>query len=646
MKLRVFSMLLMVAFAGGLAGCAASSPSQIVLRPVHRPPHSPEALAHYIDAKISELQGDREAAVRALRAAIVFDSTSATLYGALADNLNLLQRAAEAAVPAERAVRLQPGSSKHRWRLYRALMYGPKDTTRAVQQLEAIAGLDADPIQAYAQMIRIYSTQDRRADVLGMLDRIATLPNLNTRGKLIAAENYRRYDAPDRAEALYREVLAKNPHNLQAWGLLGSSALARGDSLQAARLLRESITYTGGAHPRHTVPIWTQLIDIYTSEPYLKALLAEVPPDTVFLEQMSQAFHEFARSKQQTYPSELLYAKALDLLDRLSELSPTRDDLLAKKGHFLLLENRPADARAAFERAIARNPRAEYWLGVAHTYRLERDREKEIQVLNALYQKVPADASAYSRVVFALGGAYNITGRSAESRAIYRRAAEADPHNPHYRFELGRTYVFEKAWEQAIAVFEKLEGEVTDDSDLLHRVLFELGQCYERGGYFEDATETFQRLLTLDPENDLALNYLGYMLADKGVRLAEAEKLIDRALKSEPQNGAYLDSMGWVCYRQGKLPEAMDYLDKALAIEKKEFGDLKDTLPQLTESQRRNLYENLSVIHDHAGDVAHALGKLAKARKHWERALEFDPENASIREKLQALINTVGDVSR
>ena len=53
------------------------------------------------------------------------------------------ERAAEAAVPAERAVQLQPGSSKHRWRLYRALMYGPKDTTRAVQQLEAIAGLDS-----------------------------------------------------------------------------------------------------------------------------------------------------------------------------------------------------------------------------------------------------------------------------------------------------------------------------------------------------------------------------------------------------------------------------------------------------------------------------------------------------------------------
>ena len=646
MRLRAFSIYLMVAFAGGLAGCAASSPPQIVLRPVHKTPPSPEALSHYIDAKISELQGDRETAVRALRAAIVFDSTSATLYGALADNLNLLQRAAEAVVPAKRAVQLQPASSEHRWRLYQALMHGPKDTTRAVQQLKAIAGLGADPIQAYDQLMQIYSSQERRADVLDMLDRIAALPTLHTRGKLIAAENYKRYDAPDRAEALYREVLAENPHNLQAWSFLGNSVLARGDSLQAARLLRESLAYAGGAHPRHTVPIWTQLIDIYTSQPYLEALLAEAPPDTVFLEQMSQAFHEFARSKQQTYPSELLYAKALELLGHLAKLSPTRDDLLAKKGHFLLLENRPTDARAAFEQAIAQNPRAEYWLGVAHTYRLERDREKEIQILNALYQRVPADAPAYPRVVFALGGAYNITGRSAESRAIYQRAAEADPRNPHYRFELGRTYVFQKAWKQAIAVFEKLEGEVTDDSDLLHRVLFELGQCYERGGHFEDATETFQRLLTLDPENDLALNYLGYMLADKGVRLAEAEKLIDRALKSKPQNGAYLDSMGWVCYRQGKLPEAMDYLDKALVIEEKEFDDLKETLPQFTESLRRSLYENLSVIHDHAGDVAHALGNLAKARKHWERARECDPENASIREKLQALTDAVGGVSR
>ena len=71
-------------------------------------------------------------------------------------------------------------------------------------------------------------------------------------------------------------------------------------------------------------------------------------------------------------------------------------------------------------------------------------------------------------------------------------------------------------------------------------------------------------MLEMNPENAGAMNYLGYMLADRDVRLDEAYQLIKKAIDQDPNNGAYLDSLGWVYFRQGKLNEAEGVLVRAL----------------------------------------------------------------------------------
>ena len=98
-----------------------------------------------------------------------------------------------------------------------------------------------------------------------------------------------------------------------------------------------------------------------------------------------------------------------------------------------------------------------------------------------------------------------------------------------------------------------------------------------------DAAEVeFRKVLEADPENANALNYLGYMLADRNVRLDEAQKLISKAVELDPQNGPYLDSLGWVYYRQNRLEEAAGYLQKAL---------------------QKSSTSNDPTVHDHLGDV-------------------------------------------
>jgi predicted Zn-dependent protease len=130
-------------------------------------------------------------------------------------------------------------------------------------------------------------------------------------------------------------------------------------------------------------------------------------------------------------------------------------------------------------------------------------------------------------------------------------------------------------------------------------VLFAHASILERAKRFDESEAKFRALLEKDPDNAGALNYLGYMLADRNVKLEEAHDIIQNALDLEPENGAYLDSLGWVYYRQDKLQLAERYLTRSL----EQFG--RDP-----------------VVHTHLGDVYYKLGNNDQARKHWERGLE------------------------
>ena len=92
---------------------------------------------------------------------------------------------------------------------------------------------------------------------------------------------------------------------------------------------------------------------------------------------------------------------------------------------------------------------------------------------------------------------------------------------------------------------------------------FVAGSIYERQKKYDLAEESFHKVIADDPKNALALNYLGYMLADRGTRLEEALGYIRRAVALDPQNGAYLDSLGWAYYRMGNYDLAEENLRRA-----------------------------------------------------------------------------------
>jgi tetratricopeptide (TPR) repeat protein len=145
--------------------------------------------------------------------------------------------------------------------------------------------------------------------------------------------------------------------------------------------------------------------------------------------------------------------------------------------------------------------------------------------------------------------------------------------------------------------------------------MYVLAQILEAKGDSAGAEASLRELLARDPKDATALNYLGYMFAERGARLDEAVELVQRALQIEPDNPSFLDSLGWAYFQQGKL----DLADRPLS-------DAAAKLP------------TNSVVQDHLGDLRFKQGRYADAIAAWERSLAGDGESidrATIQRKLR-----------
>ena len=209
-------------------------------------------------------------------------------------------------------------------------------------------------------------------------------------------------------------------------------------------------------------------------------------------------------------------------------------------------------------------------------------------------------------------------GREAEAlRHLQDLAGAQDPHSA---LAAAEAYQRLDKYAESVPVLEKLVarpngGLAAPGTKAAH---FLLGAAYERSGKREQAVAEFRRLLDTDPEYHAALNYLGYMFAERGEHLDEAQKLIEKAVALEPDNGAYVDSLGWVYYRLGRFEQARATLERATRLETAD-----------------------GTVQEHLGDVYGAMGQRDQAGEAYRRAIALeagDPAKAeAVRRKLDGL---------
>jgi len=207
--------------------------------------------------------------------------------------------------------------------------------------------------------------------------------------------------------------------------------------------------------------------------------------------------------------------------------------------------------------------------------------------------------------------AWTAAGFPDSALARARRAVALEPDSTEPRRVLARA--LQGAGHYAEAEREWLAIRAADPGE--PGISLELGGCRERAGNVDGAVTAGREALKIAPDWPPALNFVGYVLADHDRELPEARKLIERALEKDPENGAYVDSYGWVLYRQGDLAGAREHLERAV---------------RLTDGD--------PVVREHLGDVYRDLKLPDLAREQYRLSVASDGENAKrVGDKLKAL---------
>ncbi|HVG25790.1 MAG TPA: tetratricopeptide repeat protein [Thermoanaerobaculia bacterium] len=229
-----------------------------------------------------------------------------------------------------------------------------------------------------------------------------------------------------------------------------------------------------------------------------------------------------------------------------------------------------------------------------------------VTLLDPLVQKFDADPFVNARYVEALTRSGQ-KGKAAQHAALQAKTGTRNA------ISAAEAYVQAGDIPAAAALMKAAANAKPDDLDLQ----FQLGSVLERNGDRDGAEKTFAALLEKNPNHAQALNYLGYMWAESGKNLERAHEMLLKAVSQEPGNGAFVDSLGWVYFRLGKLDLAEKYLTDATTL-----------LPRD------------ATVHEHLGDVLAKRGDMKRALQSYRTALSLDPdekESEKIRSKIAEL---------
>jgi len=271
--------------------------------------------------------------------------------------------------------------------------------------------------------------------------------------------------------------------------------------------------------------------------------------------------------------------EAIRQLDEILELQPTNAEFNFIRGALAAEDDKLDEARQYYEQAIRFNEQSE-------------------------------------RAYYALAGVHLSQDRPAEALKVLEKAR--DRFKPNFSLEYYTALAYSRMKDYAKSVRHYTAAELIAKQDapqrLDHFFYFQMGATYERNKDYARAAQIFRKVLTMKPDFPDALNYLGYMWAERGENLDEAKAMIEKAVAAEPKNAAFLDSMGWVLYMMGKHHESIPWLQQAV-----ELTDVES--------------EEDPTLFTHLGDAYFAIGDYRNARAQYQKALKIQAD-PGIRKKL------------
>jgi tetratricopeptide (TPR) repeat protein len=435
-----------------------------------------------------------------------------------------------------------------------------KKGDQAIEFANKAVALDPQKIDGYQRLFEIYLTAGDEKRALETLDRAAKMPN----------------DDPTfwaRLGRLYGSVILKpdakpNPEQTARLNDVFEKAAAKGQN--NAAVLKEVGDYFASTQQiKEALPFYLRVLELQPDDANVREKLAT----------------GFVLTNQR--------ARAVETLEEIIQEHPEKYqsyELLAQlhddEGRALVRANQTDPANAEFKKA-------------AQNY-------EQSLLIN------PNHAATYLRLAELLLVPLKQSERAVSVLTEGRRRY---PDAPEFAYYLAIALRESKKAKDAVIMFEEALNEAQNaEADFLKpRFYVEYGAAAQEAGLYDKAAELFHKAIAMDPANAAEpYNYLGYMWAEQNSHLDEAEDAIKRALQLEPENGAYLDSMVWVEYRQGKYDQALENLKRAI----------------------ENLPREDAVVFEHLGDVYLKLNRVSQALESWQKAKTLDPSNKDLAAKI------------
>jgi tetratricopeptide (TPR) repeat protein len=530
------------------------------------------ALAHFVEGMAFEESGQMDKALEAYRKVLNVDPGQSDLASRVAVLLIQQEDFPQAIDVLKDAIKANPNDGEPYRQL--AFIYAKylKKTDQAVDYANRAIALNPTDIDAYQRLCEIELAAGQQQKALNALD-LAKKVKTNdasfwTRlGKLYAA-------------VLFTPEAQPKPEELKRVNEIFKKAVANAGDDPA--ILKDVADYYAASQQlKEAIPLYLRVIELQ-------------PDDANAREKLATGF---ILTDQR--------GKAVELLEQIIKEHPEKYqpyDLLAQvlddEARSLQRENRLDEAKARFAK-------------VAANY-------EQSLLIN------PNHAGTYLRLAELLLGPLKNPERAVKFLAEARRRFPGAPEIVYYLAIAQREA---KQTQRAVATFEEAlrEAQLDQDNEIVNaKFYFNYGVTAEQAGLYEKAADLLRRSIALDPTNAAeAYNYLSYMWADHNMHLDEAKEMIERALQIEPNNGSYLDSLGWVEFRQGKFDQALADLLRAV----------------------KNLDREDPIVFEHIGDTYLKLQRVPEALESWQKAFALDPKNSKLAEKIESTKTMIGSGS-
>ncbi len=412
---------------------------------------------------------------------------------------------------------------------------------------------------AYELLARIFKELKKSDDLVGHLEKLAAHDPDNPSLKIFLADQYVAAGKFDKARPLFEKALAKaNSADREAghWGL--------------------SVLHRRGGRPRELLESLGRAVDARGDVNRLDAELKAVAEEKELRKKVLAEAAKQAADDQGTAP----FARRL-VAARLAIQLKQNEPAVTLLGWALAAEK---STREVKDRVLLDQLRRH----VEDLARVLMVDEKYLPAAGLL--RSAADDRALGvfkpQFLFQLSQAYEFGDKTKQALAAIGEARRTSNH-PLLHYQEAWIYYHAHQWDKAVPMFERVIKQFPEDKSVVRRCRFSLSNIYVQQGDIRKGEVVLEKVFAEDPDNPSVNNDLGYLYADQGKKLEQAEKMIRKALKAEPKNSAYLDSMGWVLFKRGKYDEALKYLKMASSDRDGEdptilehLGDCLDKLKQ------------------------------------------------------------------